>query len=83
MTVDILPIGMDEMNLVFEVVDDLEISRESIQVDLLRSGAGTVERLPDGKIRIVLPESSDLEAWRSTLASELGNLIGQPVEVKP
>lgn len=77
MTEDILPIGMDEMNRVFDVVDELEISRESIQVDLLPSGSGSVDRLPTGKIRIVLPESIEIEDWLPILASELRNASDQ------
>lgn len=67
MDADILPIGMEEMNRIFDVVDELEISRESIQVDLLPSGPGAIDPLANGKVRIVLPAEGDLEAWLPTL----------------
>ena len=67
------PIGMAEMNRVFDVVDDLEISRETIQVPLLPEGGGAVRRLASGKIEIVLPEG-DLEAWLPLLRRRLQEL---------
>lgn len=70
----ILPIGMEEMNRIFDVVDDLEISRESIQVELLPEGDGAIEKLATGKIRIVLPASNDLSGWLSTLEQTLRRL---------
>ncbi len=69
-----LPIGMAEMNRIFEVVDEQEISRELIQVELLPSRDGTVERLPTGKIRIVLPENVGLGEWLPTLERALRSL---------
>ena len=67
----ILPIGMEEMNRIFKIVDELEVSREAIQVDLLPAGEGQVEKLPSGKVRIVLPESGDLSPWLRSLAGTL------------
>jgi hypothetical protein len=62
---------MREMNLVFEVVDRLEISRESIQVPLLPAGSGGVTRLANGRLEIVLPADRPLEEFLPTLESEL------------
>jgi hypothetical protein len=65
------PIGMAEMNRVFEVIDALGISREAITVPLLPSGDGLVETLPGGKVRIVIPDGSPLDAWLPTLRRRL------------
>lgn len=67
----IIPIGMEEMNRIFDVVDGLEISREEIQVDLLPAGDGAVERMPGGKIRIVLPATGDLATWFESLGGAI------------
>ena len=74
MSDDILPIGMEQMNRIFEVVDDLEISRESIQVDLLPAGEGAIERLDGGKVRIVLPATAELSDWLTKLAEALRSM---------
>lgn len=65
---------MSEMNAIFEVVDDLELSRESIQVPLLPEGAGRVERLASGKIEIVVPADRPLGEWLSELERRLREL---------
>lgn len=76
---DILPIGMEQMNRIFEVVDDLEISRESIQVELLPAGEGSIEQLDSGKVRIVLPATTELARWLPTLADALRGMgLGAP-----
>lgn len=79
----ILPIGMEEMNRIFEVVDGLEISREAIRVELLPEGRGSVERLEGGKIRIVLPAERELEGWLPTLERALVGFAPRASEVGP
>ncbi len=69
-----IPIGMQEMNAVFEVTDALEISREAIQVELLPAGAGSVERLANGRFRIVLPAERALADWLPELRRRLESL---------
>jgi hypothetical protein len=68
------PIGMAEMSKIFEVVDALGISREVITVPLAPSGAGSVEKLPGGKFRIVIPESVPLDEWIPVLRRTLLDL---------
>lgn len=77
-----IPIGMQEMNAVFGVTDALEISREAIQVELLPEGAGAVERLANGRVRIVLPADRPLADWLPELRRRLEGL-GRPPEARP
>ncbi len=77
-----IPIGMQEMNAVFEVTDALEISREAIQVELLPAGAGSVERLANGRVRIVLPAERALADWLPELRRRLESL-GSPEDPRP
>ena len=62
------------MKRIFDVVDDLDISRELIQVELLADGDGAVDRLGNGKVRIVLPATTDLSSWLETLAATLRSM---------
>ncbi len=63
-----------EMERIFEVTDALAIHRESLVVPLAARHPGSVRRMPNGKIEIVL-ESQDTEAWLAGLAVELRRLL--------
>lgn len=63
------------MNQLFEVTDALELSRESIQVPLVLTGEGKIQRLKNGKIEITLPDTDDLGPFLASLP-ELLRRIG-------
>ena len=59
------------MNRVFEVTDEMPLSREAIQVPLVMQGEGRVERLKNGKFEITLPDTDDLGPFLAGLAARL------------
>jgi hypothetical protein len=59
------------MNLVFEVTDEMPLSREAIQVPLVMEGEGKVERLKNGRFEITLPDTDDLGPFLGLLAVRL------------
>ena len=59
------------MNRVFEVTDEMPLSREAIQVPLVMQGEGKVERLKNGRFEITLPDTDDLGPFLSVLAGRL------------
>jgi hypothetical protein len=59
------------MNRVFEVTDEMPLSREAIQVPLVMEGEGKVERLKNGRFEITLPDTDDLGPFLSLLAVQL------------
>jgi hypothetical protein len=59
------------MSLVFTVTDELPLSREAIEVALVLTGDGRVERTPAGKFAITLPDADDLEPFLATLGERL------------
>jgi len=59
------------MNQVFEVTDEMPLSREAIQVPLVMQGEGKVERLKSGRFEITLPDTDDLGPFLSGLAKRL------------
>lgn len=59
------------MNQVFEVTDEMPLSREAIQVPLVMQGEGKVERLKNGRFEITLPDTDDLGPFLSGLAERL------------
>jgi len=78
------PLEMATMQAIFEVIDELEISRESIQVPLLPAGDGAIRRLPNGRIEIVTPARRSLDDWLPELRQRLevmahaGKISGRP-----
>ena len=64
-------VTQDEMNQILTLVDELEISREAIQVPLAPSGAGAVERASDGRIKITVPADVALDEWLPSLRERI------------
>jgi hypothetical protein len=59
------------MSRVFEVTDEMPLSREAIQVPLVMQGEGKVERLKNGRFEITLPDTDDLGPFLAGLANRL------------
>jgi hypothetical protein len=59
------------MGRVFDVTDELPLSREAIEVALVLEGAGKVERTPAGKFAITLPDADDLGPFLAELGERL------------
>jgi|GEM_PF-1456585 len=68
------PIGMEEMRSVFGVTDSLEISREKIEVPLLKQGQGTLRRLSNGKLEITLPSGQDARQWMVEMEKKISDI---------
>jgi hypothetical protein len=67
-------ISQHDMEAIFGVTDGLGISREAITVPLGRKDPGTVRRMGGEQLQIVLPASTQTEAWLPTLRAELEKL---------
>jgi hypothetical protein len=62
------------MNRLFEVTDEIPVSREAIEVPLVMEGEGRVRRTPRGKIEITLPDADDLGPFLAALPERLREL---------
>lgn len=69
------PLDMATMQTLFEVTDDLGISREAVQVPLLPEGEGAVHELSNGRIEIVVPADRALEDWLPELRQRLTSIL--------
>lgn len=71
---------MREMGFVFEIIDELGISREKVEVPLLPRDDGTIRILANGKLEITLPEDRDAHQWlqeaRPRIAELASDLLG-------
>ena len=70
-------ITIADMNLVYQVTDDLGIDRETIRVELTKEDPGSAKRGPAGTTEIVLPLTTLLEQWLPALRKELEQLGGR------
>lgn len=60
------------MGRIFDVTDELGLSREEIEVPLAGEGEGAVELLENGKISITLPGADgDLDRFLASLSERI------------
>ena len=64
----------EAMRSLFEVIDEIPLDREDVQVPLAMEGEGSVERLGNGKVEIVLPDTEDLGDFLAHLPERLAAL---------
>ncbi len=64
----------EAMQRLFEVIDEIPLDREAVQVPLAMEGSGSVQRLANGKVEIVLPDTEDLGDFLAQLPQRLTTL---------
>jgi hypothetical protein len=62
------------MNRLFEVTDEIPVSREAIEVPLVMEGEGHVRKTPRGKLEVTLPDADDLGPFLAALPERLREL---------
>ena len=67
-------IGMKEIFQVFEVTDNLGISREMIEIPLGPEHPGKVRKLSNGKYEIVIESEEPLADWIPKMEEEIKKL---------
>lgn len=64
-------LDQEAMRRLYEVTDEIPLDREAIEVPLEMRDEGSVERLPNGKIRITLPATADLGRFLDRLPARI------------
>jgi hypothetical protein len=67
-------IGMKEILQVFDVTDNLGISREMIEIPLGPEHPGRVRKLPNGKFEIIIESEEPLAEWIPRMEKEISKL---------
>jgi hypothetical protein len=62
------------MNALFEVTDEIPLSREAIEVPLVMEGEGRLRKTPRGKLEITLPDTDDLGPFLAGLPERISAL---------
>ena len=68
-----MPIGVQlaQIEQIFTVLDRLEISREAVIIPLRPEGAGSVKKLRNGKLEIIVPADVPFDQWYATLEGSI------------
>ena len=60
-------VQLAQIERIFEILDRLVISREAVIIPLRPQGTGSVKRLSNGKLEIVVPADIPFEQWYASL----------------
>lgn len=69
-------VSFQQITQILELTDDLEISREAVEIPLSPERPGAVRRLPNGKLEIVVDADTPFEEWLETLKPKILALEG-------
>jgi len=73
-------IGMEDMEMIFEVTDALGIHRESVRVELTKEDPGSIQRVADGMVEITLPVNESAEIFCRKLRIDLEAMGFEPAD---
>ena len=60
-------VQLAQIERIFEILDRLEISREAVIIPLRPQGSGSVKRLSNGKLELIVPADIPFEEWYASL----------------
>ncbi len=60
-----------QIERILEILDDEDINRELIEIPLGPKDPGSIESLPNGKVRVVVPASGNFEEWAESIEEVL------------
>jgi hypothetical protein len=69
-------VTLGEIEMVFEVLERLGISREAVVIPLKPAHPGGIRTLPNGKVEITIESETPLAEWLPHLERLLGEATG-------
>jgi hypothetical protein len=60
-------VQLTQIERIFEILDRLDISREAVIIPLRPQGAGSVKRLGNGKLELIVPADLPFDEWYASL----------------
>ena len=67
-------VQLAQIERIFVILDRLEISREAVIIPLRPHGGGSVRRLRDGKLEIIVPADVSFDEWYASLEDAIKNV---------
>ena len=68
-------VSFQQITKVLELTDQLEISREWVEIPLSPATPGTVKKLANGKLEIVVDAEVPFEEWLSSLEGKIKTVM--------
>jgi hypothetical protein len=65
-----------QIEQILEILDDRGINRELIEIPLGTLDPGGVDKLKNGKIRVVVPSSGDFDEWVASVEADILAALG-------
>jgi len=70
-------VSFQQISQILELTDQLDISRETVEIPLSPERPGTVRRLTNGKIEIVVDADLPFDEWLSTVRQTVQSLMAE------
>ncbi len=68
-------VQLAQIEQIFEILDRLSISREAVVIPLRPQGGGSVKRLSNGKLELIVPADIPFEQWHASLEGTIKQLM--------
>jgi hypothetical protein len=68
-------VQLAQIEQIFEILDRLSISREAVVIPLRPQGEGSVKRLSNGKLELIVPADMPFEQWYASLEGTIKQLM--------
>ncbi len=70
-------VSFQQISQILELTDELELSREVVEIPLSPESPGVVRRLANGKIEIVVDADVPFEEWLPTVSQNVQALVAE------
>ena len=71
-------VSFQHITKILELIDQLEISREAVEIPLSPESPGIVRKLSNGKIEIVVDADAPFDEWLLTLPEKIRGVNSNP-----
>ncbi len=68
-------VQLAQIEQIFEILDRLSISREAVVIPLRPQGGGSVKRLSNGKLELIVPADIPFEQWYASLEGTIKQIM--------
>ena len=69
-------VSFKQISRILELTDQLGLDREWVEIPLTPEAPGSVRKLPNGKLEIVVDAVQPFEQWLATLDSQIKQVTG-------
>jgi hypothetical protein len=69
-------VSFKQISRILELTDQLGLNREWVEIPLTPEVPGTVRKLPNGKLEIVVDATAPFDQWLATLDAQIKQVNG-------